>query len=135
MILYSSLLYSLSSRVPHNPFSFWLTFAKVSLNLVNFVRSLHSPTFPSRLQSDSDQTLGLHSDSDRTSPPAKGLQISSPSPSPVHWSPSGIQVVLGIPRTSRSESTGSTRTHWLFIYLHISKLKIKCSHQVSNPQH
>jgi hypothetical protein len=99
------------------------------------LRSLHSPTFPSGLQSDSDRTLGLHSDSDRTSPPAKGLQISSPSPSPVHWSPSGIRVVLGIPRTSRSESTGSTRTHWLFIYLHISKLKIKCSRQVSNPRH
>jgi hypothetical protein len=36
-------------------------------------RSLHSPTFPSGLQSDSDQTLRLHSDSNRTSPPAKGL--------------------------------------------------------------
>jgi hypothetical protein len=53
-------------------------------------RSLHSPTFPSGLQSDSDQTLGLHLDSDQTSPPAKDLQICSPSPSPVHWSLSGV---------------------------------------------
>jgi hypothetical protein len=55
-----------------------------SKNCPNVWRSLHSPTFPIGLQSDSNWTLRLHSDSDQTSPPAKGLQICIPSSSPVH---------------------------------------------------
>lgn len=73
-------------------------------------RSLHSPPF----LVDSDWILIRHSDSTRT---LIGLvhqpstcKVIVPVPVQSNWSPSGVQIVLGIPRTSRSESTGSAWT-------------------------
>ena len=55
-------------------------------------RSLHSPTFPIGLRSESDGLFGLHWESTGTSPPANFCQIVSPSPSPIRaeskWNPS-----------------------------------------------
>ena len=59
--------------------------------------------------------LGLHWDSTRTGSSANSCKLFTHSPSPIQvesqWSPSGIWVVLRIPRTVPVHSTGSVQTN------------------------
>jgi len=80
-----------------------------------FLRSLHSPTFPIGLHSESKQTTGTNWDSTRSplglvhQPTTANCLV--PVPIQSQWSPTGIQVVLRIPRTVQVHSTGSVRTN------------------------
>ena len=71
-------------------------------------RSLHSPTFPIGLCSESDGLFRLHWDATGTGPSANCCQIVSPSPSPIQveskWN---LLRLMGLGLHSDSTQTGS----------------------------